>query len=90
MSLVKVKTKYQVTLPTTLREQVGVNVGDLLEAKVEHGKITLTPKSVLDRRLAKSLQDFKKGRTYGPFASATELTRSLRANAPKLKKSPRV
>ncbi len=56
MALVKVKDKYQVTLPAALREKAGLEVGDLLEAKVEGKKITLTPKAVLDRDLAQSLR----------------------------------
>ena len=75
--LVKVKTKYQVTLPTALREQIGVEVGDLLEAKVEKGKITFTPKSVIDREIAEGLEDLRKGRTYGPYNTAGEMLRSL-------------
>ena len=86
LSLVKVKTKYQVTLPTALREQVGVSVGDVLEAKVERGKITFTPKSIIDRHLAESLEDFKNGRTYGPFNTAEEMIRSLHQHARKASK----
>jgi AbrB family looped-hinge helix DNA binding protein len=83
MPIVKVKTKGQVTLPTAIREQAGLNVGDLLEAKVERGKITLTPKTLIDRRLAEGLEDIKKGRVYGPFNSADELTASLEDNIKK-------
>ncbi|MBI4469191.1 MAG: AbrB/MazE/SpoVT family DNA-binding domain-containing protein [Acidobacteria bacterium] len=86
MPLVKVKAKYQVTLPTAVREQVGVDVGDLLEAHVERGKITLTPKTVVDREIAEGLADIKKGRTYGPFSSAEELLHSLHRNVRKMKK----
>jgi AbrB family looped-hinge helix DNA binding protein len=83
MALVKVKEKYQVTLPASVRQKAGVAVGDLLEAKVLGKKITLTPKIVIDRafiekRLAEGLEDIRKGRVYGPFASAEELVRSLR------------
>ena len=78
MSLVKVKTKYQVTLPTDIRRKAGLAIGDLLEAKVEGKKITLTPKSIIDRGLAESLEDFKKSRYYGPFDSAEDMVRSLR------------
>ncbi len=78
MPLVKVKTKYQVTLPTDIRRKAGLAVGDLLEAKIEGKKITLTPKSIIDRGLAESLEDFKKGRYYGPFDSAEDMIRSLR------------
>ena len=77
MPLVTVKTKYQVTLPTTVRTQAGVSVGDILEAKVEGRKITLTPKSVVDRELARALEDVRKGRVIGPFTSAKEMLTDL-------------
>jgi len=83
--LVRVKTKYQVTLPTAVREQAGVRLGDLLEAKVEEGKITLTPKSVIDRGIAESLAEFKKGLSYGPFKTAEEMLASLHRDARKLR-----
>jgi len=91
MPLVKVKEKYQVTLPTAVRQKAGVAVGDLLEAQVEGKKITLTPKAVVDRaflekRLAEGLEDLKKGRVYGPFSSAKEAIRSLHREAKKLRK----
>ena len=82
--LVKVKEKYQVTLPASVRQKAKVAVGDLLEAQVQGRKITLTPKVVVDRafiekRLAESFEDFRKGRVYGPFSSAKEVIRALRA-----------
>lgn len=91
MPLVKVKEKYQVTLPTAVRQKAGVAVGDLLEAQVRGKKITLTPKAVVDRafiekRLAEGLEDLKKGRVYGPFSSAKEAIRSLHREAKKLRK----
>jgi AbrB family looped-hinge helix DNA binding protein len=49
MSIIKVKDKYQLTLPAELRERSGLEIGDIVEAKWERGKITLTPKSVVDR-----------------------------------------
>ncbi len=52
MALVTVKTKYQVTLPRKLREELGIDTGDLLEAEVQDGKIILTPKEVVDRKAA--------------------------------------
>lgn len=77
MSLVKVKTKGQVTLSTRLRQQAGLRIGDLLDAKVEGGEITLTPQSVIDRDIAEGLEDFKKGRYFGPFGTAKEMTAFL-------------
>lgn len=78
MALVAVKNKYQVVIPQKLREEVGIEVGDLLEAKVERGKITFTPKSVVDRGIAESLADFKAGRAYGPFDTAADAVASMK------------
>jgi AbrB family looped-hinge helix DNA binding protein len=77
MPLVTVKTKYQVTLPTSVRKQAGLAVGDVLEAKVVGNKITLTPKGVIDRVLSRALEEVRKGHTYGPFATAEEMIRDL-------------
>jgi len=84
--LVKVKEKYQVTLPASVRRKAGLAVGDLLEANVEGKKITLTPKSVVDRELALALEDVRKGRVYGPFSSAKEAIQFLHREAKKLRK----
>ncbi len=52
MSLVRIKGKYQITIPVELREEIDLEIGDLLEAKVEDNKITFTPKKVVDRDIA--------------------------------------
>lgn len=78
MPLVKVKEKYQVTLPASVRKKLGLVVGDVLEATVEDNKITLTPKSVIDRELAEALEDFKEGRFIGPFENAKAAVEALR------------
>jgi AbrB family looped-hinge helix DNA binding protein len=49
MAIVTVKNKYQVVIPQALREQLGISRGDVLEAKVERGRLTYTPKTVIDR-----------------------------------------
>jgi AbrB family looped-hinge helix DNA binding protein len=58
MSIVTVKNKYQVVIPRPVREQLGINRGDILEAKAERGKLTYTPKAVLDRIPANKAQQF--------------------------------
>lgn len=76
--LIRVKTKYQVTLPAKVRRQAGLRVGDLLEAKVEGDTISLTPMSVVERGLALALEDIRLGRTKGPFKTAEDAIRNLR------------
>ena len=85
MALVKIKDKYQVTLPVLLREQAGLEVGDVLEIRTEGKKITLTPKSLVDRDIEISLRQYRegKGRT---FSSAKEAIRHLHQETKKLKR----
>jgi AbrB family looped-hinge helix DNA binding protein len=40
----KVSTKGQVVLPGPLRRKLGIRAGDPLEAKIEDGRIVLTPR----------------------------------------------
>ncbi len=82
-SLVRIHRKGQVTLPSRLRDAVGLAEGDVLEAIVRRGKIVLTPKLVdeyrkaqrriIDTRLDESEEDLKMGRTAGTFQSAREM-----------------
>lgn len=81
MPLVKIKAKYQVTLPAAVRKKAGLAVGDLLEAEVKGKKITLTPKSIIDREIALGLENFKQGRFIGPFRTAKAAVRALRRAA---------
>lgn len=78
MSIVTVKNKFQVVIPQGVREQIGVAVGDILEAKVERGRITLTPKTLVDRAIAEGLEDVRKGRVRGPFKTVDEMIDSLK------------
>ncbi len=83
MELVTVKRKFQVVIPASLRKLGILREGDLLEARLENGKYTFTPKSVIDRGIAESMEDFRRGRFIGPFSSAKEAMKALRAKAKK-------
>ena len=52
MPLVKVKEKFQITLPAELRDVLHLAVGDLLEATIQDNGIILKPKVVVDREHA--------------------------------------
>lgn len=51
----KVSTKGQVVLPGPVRRKLGIRAGDSLEAKIEAGRIVLTPlrKRVYKARIVK-------------------------------------
>lgn len=78
MPVVKVKSRYQVTLPPQVRSKAGVAVGDLFEAKVQGRTITLIPKRLIDRELVLALGEVKRGRVKGPFPTAQATVRALR------------
>jgi len=83
MPIVRIKQKFQVTIPDHVRKQAGLEVGDFLEATAKGNIITLKPKAVIDRhpdidaRLREALDDVKAGRVYGPFNSAKEMISDL-------------
>jgi AbrB family looped-hinge helix DNA binding protein len=89
MELVTVKTKFQVVIPRSIRKRVGLDIGDLLEVSFENGKITFTPKTVIDRHLAEGLEDIVQGRTHGPYESAAEAVSALERRAGKRNKNQR-
>ena len=89
MELVTIKTKFQIVIPQSIRKRVRLDVGDLLEASFENGKITFTPKTVVDRHLAEGLEDIARGRTHGPYESAAAAISALERRAAKQKKNLR-
>ncbi len=89
MELVTIKTKYQIVIPQGIRKRVPLDVGDLLEASFEDGKIVFTPKSVIDRHLAEGLKDIAKGRTHGPYKSADKAIAALDRKAAARNKTSR-
>jgi AbrB family looped-hinge helix DNA binding protein len=52
LPLVKVKDKFQITIPAEVRDEMRLSVGDILEATVEDNVIVLKPKVVVDRKQA--------------------------------------
>jgi AbrB family looped-hinge helix DNA binding protein len=90
MPLVRVKEKFQVTIPSELRQQARLSVGDYLEAKVDRmGVISLAPKNFVDRRIAEGLDDIKHGRVRGPFDTVEAMLQSLKGTKPAARASKR-
>ena len=76
----------------------GLKSGDKLEFKVSGGVITILPKPtadaytpaqgrVIDRGIAKGLEDIRRGRLHGPFETADEAIAHLRAHSRSRKKT---
>jgi AbrB family looped-hinge helix DNA binding protein len=84
--IVTVKNKFQVVIPQSVRDQIGVSVGDVFEATAERGRIVFQPKAIVDRdeytpaqrrridaQLAKSQAEHKEGKSFGPFKAHQEM-----------------
>jgi bifunctional DNA-binding transcriptional regulator/antitoxin component of YhaV-PrlF toxin-antitoxin module len=97
---VTVKNKTPLVVPPAVRRQAGLKSGDKLEFKVSGGVITILQKlpsaddeytpaqrRVIDRSIAKGLEDIHKGRVHGPFQTANEAIADLRSLARSRKKA---
>ena len=71
MPIVRIKEKFQLTIPSALRKHL--SVGDVLDARRERdGGITFVPKSLVDERIAEGLADIRAGRVSGPYNTVDE------------------
>jgi len=90
---VKIGTSRQVVIPKKLHDQLGLAPGDYLEVELKEGRVVMTPKTLMDKRLeeglAESFEDVKAGRVHGPFSTAKEAIQSLHQEARKLGQKPR-
>lgn len=82
MSLVKVKQKYQITIPGKLRKEARLEVGDFLDVFIRENDIVLKPKVILDRNIEdaieEGLDDLSAGRITPTFSSVKEFKRFLK------------
>src|SRR6266849_8012093 len=77
MAVVKIGVSRQVAIPKKLHDQLGLAPGDYLQVELEGDRLILTPKALIEKRLAEGLDDIRKGRVHGPFRSVSALVRSL-------------
>ncbi|MDP2278993.1 MAG: AbrB/MazE/SpoVT family DNA-binding domain-containing protein [Nitrospirota bacterium] len=52
MSLVKVKSKYQIVIPENVRKRLKVEIGDTLEIEEKNGVLVVRPVMVVDKSQA--------------------------------------
>ena len=81
MQAVKVGVSRQVAIPKKLHDQLGLSPGDYLEIEVRGNQIILTPKQLVDKRLADAEDDIRKGRVHGPYSNAADAVKALRRRA---------
>jgi len=76
-SVVKIGVSRQVAIPKKLHDRLGLAPGDYLQIELEGDRLILTPKALIEKRLAEGLEDIRQGRVHGPFKSVPALLRSL-------------
>jgi bifunctional DNA-binding transcriptional regulator/antitoxin component of YhaV-PrlF toxin-antitoxin module len=100
---ITVKNKTPLVVPPAVRRQAGLRSGDELEFRVSGRVITICPKvpqatgddytpeqrRVVDRGIAKGLEDIRNGRTHGPFTTADAAIAHLQSLARSRKKAAR-
>jgi AbrB family looped-hinge helix DNA binding protein len=77
MAVVKIGVSRQVAIPKKLHDQLGLAPGDYLQIELQDDRLILTPKALIEKRLAEGLEDIRQGRVHGPFKSVPALLRSL-------------
>ena len=92
--LVQVRKKAQVTLPQSMRKELGIEEGDFLDIRVENGEAVLRVKKLIDKDQAwfwtkrwqegerQAEEDIKAGRVQS-FANAEEAITYLNEHARK-------
>jgi|YelNatPaOPRAMG01_1025707.scaffolds.fasta_scaffold496632_1 AbrB family looped-hinge helix DNA binding protein len=77
--LVRVKERYQVTIPAKLREEINLQAGDYLDASICRDGILLRPKHIVDTvKKTPSILDFLH-QSHGVSRSRNDIDESLAA-----------
>ena len=91
MTLSKITRNYQVSIPKTVRDALGLQEGDYVEVEERDGEIVMVPKRLIDADQAwfwtpewqaderAADEDIKAGRLSGPFKTMDELKKHLEA-----------
>ena len=76
MSLLQLRPKRQVTLPSEMVRQLHMEIGDYLEAQVEGNRLVLTVKEVCDKANPVRFTDLI-GKGRGVYGSSADIDRDL-------------
>jgi len=95
----KIQNKGQVTIPTAVRRQAGLNKGDLVNFAFKRGQIVITPRLAIDRSkfptggdeytpaqrkiIDARLANAEKGPFHGPFNTADEMIAHMKTELKK-------
>ena len=84
MPVVRITRNYQVSIPKSVRDALGLEEGDLIEVEERSGEIVMVPKKLIDAAQAwfwspewqrgerEVDEDIRAGRVIGPFKNIEE------------------
>jgi antitoxin MazE len=90
MHLVKIKERYQITIPNSLRKNFNIAVGDYMELEKKNGEIILRPVKLVhpehayfyskewQQGEAEADKDIANGDVLGPFDNVTDTKNALK------------
>ena len=78
LSVVKIRTNRQVTIPKVIFDALNLNEGDFVEVSRQHDAVLFQPKKLINRDINEALTDIKTGRVLGPFNDAQSAIAALK------------
>ena len=78
--LAKVGASRQFAIPKKVYDALALNTGDYLEIVIQDNCLLVTPKTLIEKRLAEGLKDITEGRVTGPFSTVDDVMESLTNN----------
>lgn len=91
MLTTRISPKKQITIPTALFDELGLEIGDHLEVNIEREKLIFTPKKLVSKdqfwfwtdnwqkKEKEAEKDIRGKRITGPFSSGKALVKSLKS-----------
>jgi len=91
MLTTRISPKKQITIPTALFDELGLEIGDHLEVNIEREKLIFTPKKFISKdqlwfwtdnwqkKEKEAEKDIKGKKVVGPFSSGKALLKSLKS-----------
>jgi AbrB family looped-hinge helix DNA binding protein len=75
--LAKIGTSRQLAIPKKLYDDLDLSAGDYVEIVVQDHSLVLTPKVLIEKRLAKGYRDYKNQKSIGSFSNIDDTIAAL-------------
>jgi AbrB family looped-hinge helix DNA binding protein len=80
---VKIGTSRQVVIPKRIHDELALNPGDYLAVETRGRRVIFTPQNLIDREIAKGLEDVQHARVSKTFDDVEKMIAALKAETKK-------